>query len=188
VGLILAQDFQRKGLAAAIAAIARVADRRVMLLVGGKPDPARYQQLAQSLGVKDRVVFAGPVTNPAAFYRAADFFILPTRFDPCSLVVLEALAMGLPVVSTVKNGACEIMRDGIHGYVLADPDDLDAISNAVCSIAVETCRGEMSRACLALRPRLSQQTHIDQLEAVYQHVVDAKLQLRIIRQPTSHVR
>src|SRR5204862_1397356 len=131
VGLIVAQDLRRKGVCPAIEALAQVTDERLVLLVVGKPTPQPYRDLAASLGVNHRVIFAGATTDPYAFYRAADFFVLPTRHDPCSLVVLEALAMGLLVVSTVFNGACEIMADGVHGFVLPDPTDIGALAGAM---------------------------------------------------------
>jgi UDP-glucose:(heptosyl)LPS alpha-1,3-glucosyltransferase len=168
VGLMLAQDFERKGLRQAIEAVAKVPG--LILLVGGRPDPSPYRQLAKSLGVSDRVIFAGQATDPVAFYLAADFFVLPTRFDPCSLVLLEALAMGLPVISTVKNGACEIMQNGVHGFVLEDPDDISALADAVNVVAAKNQRAKMSDSCLALRQHLSQDAHLDRLEAVY-HVL-----------------
>ena len=115
---MIAQDFARKGLREAIAALAVTQDPKLVLLAVGKQDPSSYRKLAAERGVSDRVIFAGSTTDPFAFYRAADFFVLPTRHDPCSLVVLEAIAMGVPVISTVFNGACEIMSDGKHGFVL----------------------------------------------------------------------
>ncbi len=168
VGLMLAQDFERKGLRPAIEALAKAPG--LVLLVGGKPDATPYRQLAKSLGLSDRVIFAGQVDDPVAFYQAADFFVLPTRFDPCSLVVLEALAMGLPVISTMKNGACEIMREGIHGRVLGEADDVPALTAALVEMTNRTHRAEMSQACIALRPALSMEFHLDQLEAIYTDV------------------
>jgi UDP-glucose:(heptosyl)LPS alpha-1,3-glucosyltransferase len=172
VGLMLAQDFERKGLRQAIEALAKAPG--LVLLVGGKPDPAKYRQLAKSLGVSDRVIFAGQVDDPVAFYQAADFFVLPTRFDPCSLVVLEALAMGLPVISTVRNGACEIMRDGVHGRVLSDADDLGALGTALLEMTDPAKRLEMSRACLALRQELSIEAHLNRLEQVYTSIISKR--------------
>jgi UDP-glucose:(heptosyl)LPS alpha-1,3-glucosyltransferase len=171
VGLMLAQDFERKGLGQAIEALARIENPKMILLVGGKPDPAKYRSLAGRLGVENRVVFAGPVSDPVSFYQSSDFFVLPTRFDPCSLVVLEALAMGLPVISTVKNGACEVMEDGVHGRVLADPDDIPALTAAMLEVADSARRTGMADACLALRPRVSQESHLSQLEQVYRSIL-----------------
>ncbi len=93
--------------------------------------------------------------------------MLPTRHDSCSLVVLEALAMGLPVISTVFNGACEIMTDGTHGYVLANPADVRALTEAMRQFLDPAKRQAMHEACLALRPSLSFDAHMDRLEEIY---------------------
>lgn len=167
IGLIIAQDFARKGLASAIEALARVSDTRLMLMVVGKEDPAPYRRLAEQQHIADRVIFAGSTKDPYSFYRAADFFVLPTRHDPCSLVVLEALAMGLPVISTVFNGACEIMQDGIHGSVLDDPNDIDSLAGAMKRVLDADIRAQASTQCLALRQKLSVNSHLDRLLEIY---------------------
>ena len=167
VGLTIAQDFARKGLREAILALAQATDPRLVLLVAGKQVAKPYEVLAQRMGVRDRVIFAGPTQDPYAFYRAADYFVLPTRHDPCSLVVLEALAMGLPVISTVFNGACEIMSVGEHGFVLKDPADVPALAAAMRSMLDPENRRAMSNACLHLRPALSYEHHLDELLCIY---------------------
>lgn len=169
-GLIIAQDFARKGLREAIQALARAGDPRLRLLVVGKEESAGYARLARELGVGDRVVFHPPTASPEEFYRQADFFVLPTRHDPCSLVVLEALAMGLPVISTVYNGACEVMSDGTHGFVLQDPADVATLADAMRTLCDDDHRREMSQACLALRPTLAYERHLDELMRIYQRV------------------
>ena len=168
VALIIAQDFARKGLRQAIVATAKVSDPRLVLVVVGKQDPATYRRLAEEHGIADRVIFAGSTDDPYSFYRAADFFVLPTRHDPCSLVVLEALAMGLPVISTAFNGACEIMADAQHGYVLKDPADTDALASAMRQVLDPTHRQSMAAACLSLRSALSYDHHLDQLLRIYE--------------------
>ena len=167
VALIVAQDFRRKGLRPAIEAVARVDDPRLVLLVVGKPDPREYRQLAARLGVTDRVIFAGATADTYGFYRAADLFVLPTWHDPCSLVVLEALAMGLPTITTAQNGASEIIEEGRHGYVLNDPSDVAGLTRCIKQLLDPQTRQAQREACLALRPRLSYEHHLDQLEALY---------------------
>jgi UDP-glucose:(heptosyl)LPS alpha-1,3-glucosyltransferase len=167
MGLMIAQDFARKGLREAIAAVAATPDPRLMLVVVGKEDPSAYEKIARAEGVSDRVVFAGATSDPYAFYRAADFFVLPTRHDPCSLVVLESLAMGVPVISTAFNGACEIMQHGIHGFVLPDPADIGALANSMKRMIDSTNRKTMSQACLQLRPTLAYDRHLDHLLEIY---------------------
>jgi UDP-glucose:(heptosyl)LPS alpha-1,3-glucosyltransferase len=171
VALMIAQHFERKGLADVIEATANLAKRSretaPVVLVVGKDDPAHSRQMAQRLGVEDQIIFAGQTSSTADFYAASDFFVLPTRHDSCSLVVLEALAMGLPVISTVFNGACEIMTDGKHGFVLGDPGDVGALTEAMGKMLNAGTRDEMREACLALRPGLSFENHIDRLEEIY---------------------
>jgi UDP-glucose:(heptosyl)LPS alpha-1,3-glucosyltransferase len=166
VALLLANDFERKGLREAIRASAKVRDPRLTLLVAGKQNPRPYRALAAKEGV-EQIVFAGPSTDSVALYHAADFFLLPTRHDPCSLVVLEALAMGLPVISTIHNGACEIMADGRHGFVLEDPGDIVTLSDAMRRMLDPHTRAEMSAAAMALRPKLAYEQHLETLEAIY---------------------
>jgi UDP-glucose:(heptosyl)LPS alpha-1,3-glucosyltransferase len=169
VALVVAQDFKRKGVAPAVEAVARVGDERLVLLVVGKPDPRQYRALAERLGVEQRVIFAGPTADTYPFYRAADLFVLPTWHDPCSLVVLEALAMGLPTITTRQNGACEVIEGARPGYVLRDPADVNGLARGMTQLLDPQTRLAQREACLALRPRLSYEHHLDQLEALYEH-------------------
>ena len=172
MGLMLAQDFERKGLQQAIEAIALAKNPRLVLVVGGKPDASAYRGLASSLGIANQLRFAGPVAQPVDFYKAADFFLLPTFSDPCSLVVLEALAMGLPVISTVLNGACETMIDGVHGRIVQNPRDIRILAKALLEIVDLNRREQMSTACLLLRPRLSMGEHLRLVEKTYAGLTD----------------
>jgi UDP-glucose:(heptosyl)LPS alpha-1,3-glucosyltransferase len=174
VALFVAQDFQRKGLREAIAAVGRIRDSRLVLMVVGRDNPAPYRSLVRDAKANDRVFFAGPVRDTSACYREADFFLLPTRHDPCSLVVLEALAMGLPVISTTSNGSTELMTHEKHGYVLRDPKDIAALTEAMQKMLDDAQRTAMSKQCLKLRPRLSHDHHVEELLRIYQTRVDTR--------------
>lgn len=171
VTLMIAQDFERKGLREAIEATAIVADPRLRLLVVGRDNPAKYGKLARQRGITNRIIFAGATSDPYSFYRAADFFILPTRHDPCSLVVLEALAMGLPVVSTKQNGACEVMGNGREGFIIDDPHDVPALAAAVREVMDDDRRREMAGACRTLRSALSHELHVEKVLRLYEVVL-----------------
>lgn len=174
VGLIVAQDFARKGLREAVLAWKQLGDERLVLLVVGKDDFGPYKPLLAGAAYPDQVVYAGATRDVRPYYAAADFFVLPTRHDPCSLVVLEALAMGLPVISTRYNGACQVMTPATHGHVLADPADVSALSAAMADVLNDDRRTAMQQACLTLRPALSYQHHLDELGAIYERVVAAR--------------
>lgn len=181
VALFVGHDFERKGLREAVLALGRLRDardglpkERLKLLIVGRPRGAKYIALARRLGVEHQLFKIGPSNDVYALYRAANFLVLPTRHDPCSLVVLEGLAMGLPVVSTRFNGACEIMTDGIHGFVLDDPADVDALAGAMRRMADAELRGRMAKACLELRPKLAYENHLRTLLGIYEQVVTTR--------------
>jgi UDP-glucose:(heptosyl)LPS alpha-1,3-glucosyltransferase len=175
VALMIAQDFFRKGLREAIEALRLIPGAgRPKLLVVGRGATDAYERITRALRLDSFVSFEGPTDDAYRYYRNADYFLLPTKHDPCSLVVLEALAMGLPVISTVFNGATEIMTDGVHGFVVPDPRDTRAIADAMVKLDDADRRAAMSRACLELRPRLSYEHHLGELLTIYQRIVSAK--------------
>ena len=75
--------------------------------------------------------FLGEVQDLTPVYAAADIFILPTIYDPFSNACLEALASGLPVITTRSNGFSEILEDGVHGSIVDSPANLVGLRNAI---------------------------------------------------------
>jgi len=94
-----------------------------LLLVGGAgEEKGALEWQARALGLADRVVFAGPVHEPRDFYRRLDLFVLPSLDEGFGLVLLEALATGLPVIGTRVGGVPEILTHGVNGW-LVEPGD-----------------------------------------------------------------
>ncbi len=129
--LFVGSGFKRKGLHFLIAALARMQRRESRLLVVGHGRSAPYQRLARKLGVAQRVRFLGPQPAVERFYAGSQVLALPTIYDPCSNVVLEALACGRPVVTTAANGASEFIHPGTNGAILARPDDCQGLAAAL---------------------------------------------------------
>jgi len=119
--LFVGSGFERKGLGPLLEAFARGADAAARLVVTGKGDAARYQALAARLGLADRVVWTGPQEQVERFYAAADAVALPARYEPFGNVHLEALASGVPVLSSARAGGAEVVRSGVNGWVAAEP-------------------------------------------------------------------
>src|SRR5215470_1805504 len=126
--LLLGSGYARKGVPAALAALARLPARARLVIVGRDKDPARYEALARRQGVHPRVVFAGPQQDPRPYLGAADVFVLPTLYDPLGNAVLEALACGLPVITSRRCGAGELVARHDAGALCdaVDPDRLAA--------------------------------------------------------------
>ncbi len=116
----------------AVAHVARGRDVRLMLLgTGPESEVTSLVQLAQRLGIADRVAFLGFVENPLPHIRAADLLILSSRWEGLGLVLIEALALGTPVVSTrCPFGPAEVLRDGELG-ALTPVGDAEALAAAI---------------------------------------------------------
>jgi len=130
-----------------------VAPRPWRVVVVGKDAPGSYRALAERLGCGERVRFVGAVPDVLPAYAAADVYVHPTWYDPCSLVVLEAMACGLPVLTTRCNGASELMEDGRSGLLVDSPADTDALAAALRRLLdVDLCRVIGAAARRAVEP------------------------------------
>jgi UDP-glucose:(heptosyl)LPS alpha-1,3-glucosyltransferase len=116
VFLLVGSGYVRKGVAQAIAALARLPGDTYLFVVGRDKARGRYKRLAEELGVASRVALPGPQEDPRPFYGAADAFVLPTLYDPCPNAALEAMACGLPVVTSTKCGAAELVVENDAGF------------------------------------------------------------------------
>lgn len=153
--LFVGSGFARKGLAYLISALAALPDTEARLWVAGRGSVRRYQNLARRLGVGDRVRFVGPVAEAAPYYQAADLLALPTLYDPCSNVVLEALACGCPVVTTTANGAAEFITPGANGEVVAAPWEIGELARALKEALSRGREPEVEAAAVAAVAELS---------------------------------
>jgi UDP-glucose:(heptosyl)LPS alpha-1,3-glucosyltransferase len=118
VAVFVGHEFSRKGLSFAIRGLQH-APSVLLLIIGGNDDIiAAANAEAQEHGVGDRVLFTGPRSNLMPFLAASDFFVLPSAYEANALVVLEALASGLPVIATPVGFAPEIIADGENGFLV----------------------------------------------------------------------
>lgn len=128
--LFVGSGFDRKGLSTAIEALARLDDRESRLLVIGRGDVGPLQRLGESLGVGSRISWLGPRRDIERWYAAADVCVLPSRYEPFGNVHLEALASGLPIVTSTEAGGREVIEEGVNGAVVA-PRDPGAVAAAL---------------------------------------------------------
>src|SRR5262245_32314678 len=115
--LFVGSGWERKGLLFAIEALALCKNRRMRLLVAGRGDARRYKTTRLRFWREEPVGFLGEVADLTPIYAAADVFILPTIYDPFSNACLEALAIGLLIITTRSNGFSEIIDERVHGSI-----------------------------------------------------------------------
>lgn len=127
VAVFVGHEFERKGLPIAIEALRHAPDAGLLVVGGTAEMIRRAEAVARRHGVAERVVFAGTHRDPVPFFHAADLLVLPSAYEANALVVLEALAAGLPVVSTRVGFAPELIADGENGYLVdRDPASVGA--------------------------------------------------------------
>jgi UDP-glucose:(heptosyl)LPS alpha-1,3-glucosyltransferase len=171
VVLCVAHNFKLKGVAKLIEAISRPAGRDFHAVIVGRDNPAPYARLSERLGVAPRVTFSGPTTRISAFFHAADVLAHPTYYDPCSRVVLEAMAAGLPAVTTRYNGAAERISDGVQGYVVDSPNDVDALADRLGRLADSAHREACAAAAPAAVAGCSMEHHAREVRALYERIL-----------------
>ncbi|MFA5029033.1 MAG: glycosyltransferase family 4 protein [Candidatus Methylomirabilota bacterium] len=135
--LFVGSGFARKGLGSLLRVSSRLKRERgrTILAVVGAGATESWRRQAERLGVADLARFVGAVPDPETYYRAADIFALPTHFDPFANATLEAMASGLPVVTTRLNGVSEILQPGVDGFVVDGPEDLEGLADALRALA-----------------------------------------------------
>ena len=175
--LFVAHNFKLKGLAELLRATPGGASPW-HVAVAGRDDPAHYLRLAARLDIRDRVTFVGSETPVEVLYRAADVLAHPTWYDPCSRVVLESLATGLPVVTTRFNGAAEVMERGRHGVVIDSPAEIEALGRAICECLQPALRDACRADAARLRPRISMARHAAELRELYDTVLKTRRRTR----------
>jgi glycosyltransferase involved in cell wall biosynthesis len=183
VALFVGHDFRRKGLRYAIEAVARARTPWKLLVVGlGKA--REYVALAEELGIGPavdgqgvsahdaRVLFVGPTREMDRVYAAADALLLPTFYDSFGLVVLEAFAHGLPVISTENLGARELVRESGAGTIVTAPQSVAQIAAALDGLPEpgSAAYRELARRAKEASAGLSPEKYVESLLALYESV------------------
>jgi len=138
----------RKGLDTILQALPHVP--AVHVAIAGAVEESPYPDLARTLQVSKRTHFLGFRRDVAAIMNAADFLVFPSRYEACSLVLLEALGSGLPIITARTAGGAELVTPDA-GIVLEDPDDLQALASALRRLATdEPARSEMRHRARAI--------------------------------------
>jgi UDP-glucose:(heptosyl)LPS alpha-1,3-glucosyltransferase len=114
--LFVGSGFERKGVPALLQVMARLPENAFLLVVGRDKHAPRFQRHAGALGLSRRAFFTGAQSDVKPYYGAADALALPTLYDPFPNVALEAMAAGLPVVTSLKCGVAELIENGKNGF------------------------------------------------------------------------
>ncbi len=172
--LFISNDFKLKQLFLILRAVAILKDVSFKLIVIGSDNPAPYQRWAETHGLKNQVLFLGPQKKIEKYYAASDIFVLPTLYDAFANVCLEAMAGGLPVLTTNTNGAAELICDGMQGYVLKT-SDAHELANRLAQMRPVSERYRMGMKAAQTASAFTLDKHLSELLSLYDRIRFKKL-------------
>lgn len=164
----------RKNLDTVLYALAQVPELHLAVLgPTGTTKGSPYPQLATKLELSERVHFLENDRPVSEVMRAVDLFVFPSRYEPFGLVVIEAMASGLPVITATTTGAAEIVTPEC-GVVLSDSEDTKALAQALSTLASDpTLRNRMGQAARFIAEKHSwasmAQTYVDLFKELASH-------------------
>ena len=163
--LFAGHNFVLKGLrwAMAAVAVARRAGIDAHLTVAGRGPIPAFASLARRLNIAPHVRFAGCIARGALadLYRESDLLIHPTFYDPFPRVIVEALASGVPVVTTRACGGAEILAHGRDGFIVDDPRQVEALAEAIAAVADPDRRAALGAEAARTGQRFDFESHAE---------------------------
>jgi glycosyltransferase involved in cell wall biosynthesis len=147
----------------------------VLCMVGDGPDREHVELAARRLGIMRHTLFLGYQEEVAPYFAAFDAMVLPSANEGTPVTAIEALAAGRPVVATRVGGVPDVIREGVHGF-LVEPGDVDALADRLATLARDPeLRARMGAAGRErVVPRYAVQRLIDDMDRLYRSLLDAK--------------
>ena len=149
-----------------IKALAKLNDPNVYYVICGRgPLMEAHKELAQSLGVGDRVILTGYRTDVADFYKMADIFLFPSFREGLPVAVMEAMASGLPVIATKIRGSSDLVENAEVG-ALVTPDDISGLTGELKN-KLNFSRMKVMRADIKKVSTFRLDTVLEQVRSIY---------------------
>ena len=177
VVLFVSNNFRMKGLHHLMKAVAGLKRNTVLpfrLLILGRDRQEPYRGLARKIGIAGETVFAGSTETAERYYGAADLLVHPSFYDACSLTVIEALASGLPVITSSSNGASGILHHGKEGFVIPDPRDEKDLEEKIAFFLDPDRRREASKAARILAEEYSTEKNWREMKAIFEKEISER--------------
>ncbi len=170
--IFASMNFEIKGLDDIIRTLAHLRRQRIVykLIVAGKGNVKKYQKMAAKEGIADSIFFTGVVAKAKLIdlYSASDLYLMLSKFDTFGMVVLEAMAGGLPVMISNRVGAKDLVREGENGFVIDHSSDYDYTASRLKLLLGESIRRKMSAAAF----QTAAQNTWDRVAAKYSDLYD----------------
>ncbi len=165
--LLIGNDWKNKGVGCLIEAVALSSQTNFCILAVGKDDPAPYRTMIGRANLNDRVQFLPPRPDVEFYYAAADIYAGPSLEDAFSLPPLEAMACGLPVITSRNAGVSEIISHAKDGFILEDASDANELAKLLQLIAGDSeLRDRIGKAAVVTASQYTWDRNASQLISV----------------------
>jgi UDP-glucose:(heptosyl)LPS alpha-1,3-glucosyltransferase len=138
--------------------------------VVGKGKWKRYLDFASKEN-REKITHLKPIDEIEKLYAAADFFILPSIYEPFGNANLEALASGLPIITSRNSGVAEIITPQKEGMILEEPSDSKAMAKAIDYLMNSKTREPMGQSARLLAEKFTQERNASEMMQVYQELI-----------------
>jgi UDP-glucose:(heptosyl)LPS alpha-1,3-glucosyltransferase len=173
--LLIGNDWKKKGLPRVIEAIPLLRGLRLKLMVAGRDDPIPFRTLAERLKVSDCLLFLEPSSDVMQFYAAADVYVAPSLHDSFAFPPLEAMASGLPVITSAQNGGSEIITHDLDGFVLKDPANVEGLAELIRKLYLDPAlRARVGGNAAETVTQYTWDRNTEQLHSLFQEVIKRK--------------
>jgi UDP-glucose:(heptosyl)LPS alpha-1,3-glucosyltransferase len=145
--LLIGNDWRVKGLETVLRAVAALRDLPILLVAAGDDSPDSFRETAKFLGILERCRFEPSRGDVLDFYAAADLYVSPSLEDSFGLPVAEAMACGLPAITSIFAGVSSLLRDGVDSFILRDPYDAKTLATMIRTLCQQAeWRSRMGQA------------------------------------------
>ena len=169
--LFVGSGFERKGLEYLIKSVQYIKKKNWRLVLVGKGKWKRYLDFASKEN-QGKIIHLEPIDKIEKMYAAADFFILPSIYEPFGNANLEALASGLPIITSRNCGVAEIITPNKEGIILEEPSDSKAIAEAIDCLMNPKNRGLMANSARMLAEKFTQERNASVMIEIYQNLIE----------------
>lgn len=184
VGLFVGHNYRLKGLIPLLHSLTLIEKEiNFKLLICGSPNYSRYQRLAERLGITERVRFLGFHPDVREAFFAADFLVHPSFYDPCALVTMEALACGLPVITTRLNGGSELLPAAMASLTIDTPHHHQAMAEQITRLCQPGLRATLARTAREAAQQWTFADHYRALLSIFKEVAGNKRPNQSINRP-----
>jgi UDP-glucose:(heptosyl)LPS alpha-1,3-glucosyltransferase len=165
--LFVSNNWERKGLSTIIESIPKTGIGNVSLVVVGRGSSKRYLPIAKECNINpSKLIFVGHTEEIEKYYGMSDALVLPSRYEPFANVCLEAMACGIPAVTTRSNGSYEVISDGNDGFILDKWDDPEGLAHVIKQLYDNACHKKMGNNAALAAQKYTWESHLEQTKKI----------------------